>query len=791
MSKLIYFFLSTFLIFQVICVIPEWNLSKAGEDILGTSDNVTYKITERNLLGVNILMEKVITKNNQTGEITTENYVTMDNKKKKVNFEQVESFYYLFKRYIICPKGSHHPYDFTNEVDFKPDGVEVGENWDLNCYKETNAGYLLVFYLMNGSKKNIYLSSFNTIDQNPYWYGGISIDNIEIYDYLLKYQQISGQDNVYQMMGLLKNENNIELRYLIATLKGGDENQFITLSENHYNRINIAGSYSQATFKHSSDDTEYFYYFTYNSISDLTTGYTPNSFGTKSDYSAISSIQITKNNYPHLEFFNDMEIEEMNFLLDNKFLYYKMKDKKDGTNYYGIFDIVLNKIIFNTKEKINTFIPHTDGAMLAITNNTAYKICAYKNGNDCTDTCSNSQYLLDISGNTCGSSCPEGKYLFKPSGVCIDKCDESLYVLEGNICQLCKDKDESTPYKLINGTECLSKIPENAENAIDYNEKLKLLECKEGYHREDNTCIENCYELCETCTELSKDASNQKCIKCITGFELDSNNNCQCPIGEEKVNKTCKNCTNECGSYKLNTCDCLSCSDGKYLSNNRCEQCNLNCSTCETSATKCTGCNSSFFLDNYTCYECPTNCKKSETDSCKCESCYDGFYIDSYYCNNCPSNCKKCVNGEKCNECNSGFYKENDLCNKCEDICETCDGKKDNDTNYHCLSCDISKEEKYLINDNDKGIHICVKNCSEFNLTGRIIESNKHVCIAPEKENQKNKEKENDVDYMLWIFVSIIAVILIIISVFICKKICSKNNEIESIDEVEGELIEQ
>ena len=781
MNKLIYFFLSSYLIFQVLCLIPEWDLSKAGEDLLGTSDKVTYTICHRELYGVKLLMEKVITRNSSSGEITTENYVTIGDKRKKVKFEQVESFYDIFGKYIICPKGSYHPYDFTNEEDFKPKEVDVGDNWDLNCYKHINAEYLLVFYLMNGSHKNIHLTYTGNID----WYAGISLSNIEIYDYLLKSTKTN---NIYQMMGLLKNGGNIELRYLKATLEKGENNQRI--AQDTPNSIITAEKYSQATFKHSSDN-EYFYYFTYNDISDLNTGYTPNSFTTTSDYSQVKSIYITKNNYPHLEFFNDMKIEDLNFLLDNKFLYYKMQDKKDLSNYYGLFDIELNKIIFNTKEKINTFIPHTDGAMLAITNNTAYKICAYKNGNDCTDTCSNSQYLLDISGNTCGSSCPEGKYLFKPSGVCIDKCDESLYVLEGNICQLCKDKDESTPYKLINGTECLSKIPENAENAKDYNEKLKLLECKKGYHREDNTCVENCYELCETCTELSKDASNQKCIKCITGFELDSNNNCQCPIGEEKVNKTCKNCTNECGSYKLNTCDCLSCSDGKYLSNNRCEQCNLNCSTCETSATKCTGCNSSFFLDNYTCYECPTNCKKNVTDSCKCESCYDGFYIDSYYCKNCPSNCKKCVNGEKCNECNNGFYKENDLCEKCEDICETCDGKKDNDTNYHCLSCDISKEEKYLINDNDKGIHICVKNCSEYNLTDRIMESNKHVCIDPEKEKQKNKEKENDVDYMLWIFVAIIAVILIIISVFICKKICSKNNEIESIDEVEGELIEQ
>ena len=197
-----------------------------------------------------------------------------------------------------------------------------------------------------------------------------------------------------------------------------------------------------------------------------------------SDYSSIDNIQITKNNVPNLEFFNDMEIEEMNFLLDNKFLYYKMKEvQKNGTIYYGIFDIVLNKIIFNTKEKINTFIPHTDGAMLAITSTTAYKICAYKNGNDCTDTCSNSQYLLDISGNTCGSSCPNGKYLFNPSGVCIDQCDPNIYVLDNNICQLCKDKDNSKPYKFINGTECLSEIPKEAEY---YNEKLKLLKCRAG-----------------------------------------------------------------------------------------------------------------------------------------------------------------------------------------------------------------------------------------------------------------------------------------------------------------------
>ena len=380
MNKLIYFFLSSYLIFQVLCVIPEWDLSEAGNDLLGSSTEVTYRIYEKN----NLKMEKVIKKNRQTGEITTENYITIDNIRKKVNFEQVESSYYFFNRQIICPKGKYHPYDFTNGVEYPPKDFDEGENWDLSCYHEPDVKYLLVFYSMNGSHKNVYLTTTNA--NEPVWYGGISINNVEIYDYLLKFTAIDQTKN-YQMMGLLKKESNIELRYLELTLQEGDKNQYFTLKNNK--TIIDAGKYSQATFKHSSNN-DYFYYFTYNNISDLNTGYTPNAIdtSTKSEYSSIDNIQNTKNNVPNLEFFNDMEIEEMNFLLDNKFLYYKMKEvQKNGTIYYGIFDIVLNKIIFNTKEKINTFIPLIDGVMLAITSTKAYQICTYKNGNDCTDTC--------------------------------------------------------------------------------------------------------------------------------------------------------------------------------------------------------------------------------------------------------------------------------------------------------------------------------------------------------------------------------------------------------------------
>ena len=786
MRKLTYLLLYFYFISQVLCVIPEWNLSKAGEDLLNSSNEYKYIISHRYLSNVNLLMEKEINRTS-SGEITTANYIKIDNStRKKVEFDQVESYYSMFDTYVICPKGSYHPYNFNEGQYIIPNGFN-GENWDLNCYRverENNLGFLLVFYFMNGSNKNLYITNTKNIS----WHDGMSLEGVQIYHYLLRYNKYESGKYFYQMIGILKNDINIELRYLIMTLKEEEQN---TYNSSTYKIIINTGKFSQATFKNISENDKkaYFYYFTYNNISDLITGYSPDGIVKNSNYySSLGKIQIKKNEYPHLEFFNDMEIEEMNFLLNNKFLYYKMKAQKDGTIYYGIFDIVLNKIIFNTKEKIITFIPHSDGAMLAITSTTAYKICTYKNGTDCTDTCSNSEYLLDIEGNKCGSSCPEGKYLFKPSGVCINECDQSIYVLEGNTCQLCKDKDESKPYKLINGSECLSEIP---KNAIDYNEKLKLLKCKEGYHSGNNTCMENCYELCKTCTEFSTDENDQKCTECINNFEI-ANGNCQCHSGYEKKNKTCELCNNStCATFDLNSCDCQSCiNNSYYLENKTCKKCEEPCSTCETSATKCTECiNNSYFLDNNECKECPKNCKENVTDSCKCKTCNDGFYLDSFYCKNCSSNCKKCDNYEKCNECNSDFYKSNDLCNKCDDICETCDGGKENDTNYHCLSCDIRKDKKYLIN--ETGIHKCVENCSEFNMIGRIIESNKYVCMYP--ENKKEKEKENDADYMLWIwiFVPIIAVILIIISVFICKKYRSKSNEIESIDEVEGELIEQ
>ena len=135
-----------------------------------------------------------------------------------------------------------------------------------------------------------------------------------------------------------------------------------------------------------------------------------------------------------------------------------MKSKSNSNIYYGIFDIELNKIIFNTKEKIVEFLPYSDMTMLAITKDKAYKICTYRGSSGCIDTCSNG-YLLDVDGNSCGTNCPNGKLTFK-----------NFYVtLEGVILELDDEKkdlyDDIT--QLFNGIEDLSVENTSLKRSLD------------------------------------------------------------------------------------------------------------------------------------------------------------------------------------------------------------------------------------------------------------------------------------------------------------------------------------
>jgi len=750
MNKNFYSFFFCCLAFHVLSVVPEWDLSAVGEDLLGSNTEITLEINHRNLFNLEMIMKKKLTKTNEGIKIA--NLLTIAGTEKEVDFDQVESYYNLFNIYIVCPKGSYHPYDFTNEKEIKPNNFS-GENWDLRCYKHDKSGYFLVFYLMNGKNMNMYLTNM----QNIYWYGGASIEKSEYketYDYLLK-GEADQQFGTYQMISVLNEENNITLVYLAYKLEQGNENQYV----NSYKRKGIIekGRYTQAYFRNSTENDKYFYYFTYNNITDFKSGYSTSSINVNDNfYERIENVQIQNNDNPHLEFFDNMKIEKMEFLLYNKFIYYRMQSLNNNEKYYGIFDVKLNKIIFNTKEEINEFIPYNDKSMLAVTKEKAYKICAYKENNNCIDICSNN-YLLDIEGNTCGTECRNGKLPFMPLGVCINKCDENYYVINNNKCGLCKDMNSSYPYKLIGGTDCLNEI---IDDSYLYNANLKLLKCNTGYHLENNKCIldKQCYELCKECTEISDNETDQKCSSCLDGFDLDGNNNCVCPSGKEKINKNCLSCSNKCDKYKINKCDCEVCPVGFFLENGQCKQCSddFKCDTTEKNTCKCASCKQNYFLYNSECYECNSDAQ-----------------CDTYEDN------EKC----KCKKCNAGYYNNNYSCNRCSENCYTCDGGYFDELNHHCLSCNNNTENKYLINKEDK--HICVSDCTKYNGTNNL---EKNIC-----EFSDDHKKKRGVDYMIWIFFALFGVLLIIIFYSICKTfIYQKKNEIDSIEEIkEGELMEK
>jgi hypothetical protein len=89
---------------------------------------------------------------------------------------------------------------------------------------------------------------------------------------------------------------------------------------------------------------------TYNSVSDLITGY----YNKKStiEFDNIDQVDPVVNNLSPLEFFDDVEIKFLKFIRNTKYLYYEIVNKGNNATYHGIIDIEFNKVIFNTDEKI-------------------------------------------------------------------------------------------------------------------------------------------------------------------------------------------------------------------------------------------------------------------------------------------------------------------------------------------------------------------------------------------------------------------------------------------------------
>ena len=362
-------------------------------------------------------------------------------------------------------------------------------------------------------------------------------------------------------------------------------------------------------------------------------------------------------------------------------------------------------------------------SMLAITPTTAYRICAYNEGDNCTDYCPGG-YILNTSGNRCNTSCSYGEYKLIPDGICIDKCDPSIFVVEDQLCGLCKDFDSNKIFKFINGTNCLSDIPDGAEL---YNEDLSILKCMEGYHYQNDYCIK-CYNTCKDCNESSKEENNQKCIKCKDDLLLEDGN-ClsQCSSGYKKIGNECINCyDNTCKNFSNNSCNCLECNDGYYLILNKCSECDPSCKTCNNNKNECTSCFNNSFLSENKCVYC-SDCNETEKDSCKCASCNEGLYLENFLCKNCSDNCRICDNNTECTFCNNGYYLDKGIClSQCSNgyelignECKFCNNDYNKCETFITNSCGCSKcKNTYYLNETkclkcDFNCYTCINNANE------------------------------------------------------------------------------
>ena len=575
--KYIFILLIFYQIFLIQAPIPNWNLDSQSISMT----NLRYTVYQSNGYSKNVKLEKNIYIEN--GQVISKNILTVGTIEREVPFEDIESHYsnvhgFVNDEVLICPKGKFHPYQFNADADYTPTGFTEVEDWNLKCY-DHYSGRLLFFFFLNGAY------TFYSLCTNCNNDGGLKSfdygDFTNIYDFTLENRN-GEYDNNYQYMfpSLKKKDNKLQFCGLALIMNVGNGN---------INCVNPPGNtvivepktHTQAFYdKTNTGDAHNFYYFTYNDASDFESGfYQTTVTSSNNDYNnnnnAISITSTKTNTESPLSFTDNVEIREMNFIRGTKYVYYKIYNQDKNTYYYGLIDVIENKVLYNIEQNEDiSFIPYTPkenteatGEMLLISSTSVKKICIVKNDDTCNNTCSN--IVLDSEANICSSSgCIGGKIKLMPEDICIsqDSCDTKVYILKEvdgvNQCGLCSYfRPNGCKYKFVEeNTLCLNTKP---SHAIFYNdEKLGLLKCEENYHLSNGDCLSNaCYETCETCSEFSDNINDQKCLTCKTNYVLDSGN-CitnNVPIQECK-NKRCQECDELSDAVSL----CTSCDETKY-----------------------------------------------------------------------------------------------------------------------------------------------------------------------------------------------------------------------------------
>ena len=753
-------FLLYFLYFQLISfsisIIPIWNFENSAINLFSSSTEDSFVVCEREMYDLNLKLERKLEKDGEQKNII----YFFNVEKGDVPWEDIESFYKINSTEFICPKGKYHMHIYNNDIqEFQeviPDSFSEDEDWDLQCYYQKDQSYMFVAYINKHPK--MYSLKINT------W----AWKEIEFNEGLYDFKWVTDPvNNEYPMKAIVLKDNMITLKGRTFQINGNENKiEFYDKQEKQFIKIL---SHSNSYYNLYNNN---FYFMTYDSTDNFVSGFYNET--ETIDYDNIENIEPIISNSSPLEFFNEVEIIYLKFIKNTKYTYYKIKDNTKNVIYHGIIDLLLNKVIFNTDEEINEFKPYSNNSMLAITNNSAYKICAIQQNGICIDECSNSFSIFDTSKpNQCGQEI-NCDIILIPNEICIESCDENIFTKIGKKCGLCRDMDSEKKYKLLNSTGC---VDENEANTIVVNEKLKFLSCKENYTLNNGRCVPICYELCETCEEYSDNINDQKCTSCSNDYLL-KGGNCvtDCNDGYFVKEKKCEECPEFCKNCE-NSDKCNICYDGYYLEENECKKCSDNCETCSKGPEE-NGNNNCITCDQNTLNKYLIN--DDNYHSCV-EECPDNTFLYDSKCEKCSEFCKICENSDKCNICYDGYYLEENECKKCSDNCETCSKGPEENGNNNCITCDQNTLNKYLIDDINK--HICVENCPKDTI---LIELNL-TCIIKNKSNNSESNKT----YIIWIIIILIIILLIIIIIYICKKYSKRvtSKEIEQINDIESKQI--
>jgi len=544
-------------------VLPTWDFTKSVTDLLpGTGEKThSYVIDERYdwYEATDKLVKEI--KRDRYGRITHKNTLDMhwhssgsDIYKGEVEFESIESFYGFVDNEashpIICPKGSYNPYEIP-ENHKKEQMQQINYRWIKNSKFELKCFYhreepFLVFYLMNSENYVLRIQGTNFNEYSMYKFGS---DFEEIYDFKLqnrlsrKKEVCSPWNNPYPFMALVKKDNYLQIVATYYDMHTSNNRQYIKTNNQKLIRIK---KYTQAYFNNFHFNNSFFY-FTYNTIQDFTSGYstTPVPNEKDIDYSEIGNVKFKNNLESPFEFSDEVEIKEMNIMYNNNFVYFTILNKVTNVLYHGILDIYTNKVVWNTDKEVTLFIPYVTtrytsdqgnyeyaDSMLVITKDSAYRVCGIKDGGNCVYKCPDNKIVLaDFDGTKCSSfeCCAYNGRLLLPERICIPQkqCNTTIYKMDSTYCGLCRDMENRKKYRFIGGTNCLDQSILLTEGVIINNEKFYLLECDKGYILQNDKCFPHCYSTCLRCNDYSTNKNDQKCKTCISGYYLVDNTNCE------------------------------------------------------------------------------------------------------------------------------------------------------------------------------------------------------------------------------------------------------------------------